>query len=101
MARPALGSLALLLSLGALSAGCDPSCQRVCRKLVNDCEAVETPRQGSEDCEAWCNTQQALYDKWKDTELREDFTDYKRCVIDESCEDIADGVCYDETLYAF
>lgn len=101
MAGPLRRGLALLIAASALAAGCDPSCQRVCRKLVNECEAVETPRQGPEDCEAWCNTQQALYDKWKDTELREDFSDYKQCVVDEECDAIADGACYDETLYAY
>ena len=91
-----------LLGLVAVAAtGCDPSCQRVCRKLVTECDAVETPRLGPEDCEAWCNNQEALYDEWQDTELRADFTAYKQCVVGEECGAIADGVCYDEDLYAF
>lgn len=91
----------LVAALGLALTGCDPSCQRVCRKLVNECDEVETPRQGPEDCEAWCNTQEALYDKWKDTDLRQDFTTYKQCVLAEECAAIDDGACYDETLFAF
>lgn len=93
--------LCALAAAPLLGAGCDPSCQRVCRKLVNECDEVETPRLGQEDCEAWCTNQEALYDQWKDTELRADFSDYKQCVVQEECGAIAEGVCYDEDLYAF
>ena len=93
-------ALILVSFLGMLSA-CDPSCQRVCRKLVEDCDEVETPRLGPEDCEAQCNNQEALYQRWTDEQLQDRFEAYKVCVMSEECEDIADGVCYDDTLYAF
>ncbi len=93
--------LGALLVLCGQAAACDPSCQRVCRKLVSECEGVETPRLGQEDCEAWCNNQESLYDEWNDTQLRADFSDYKQCVVGEECGAIEEGACYDEDLYAF
>ena len=100
-ARPRGALLGALVALLSPLTACDPSCQRVCRKLVSECEGVETPRLGQEDCEAWCNNQEALYDEWNDTQLRADFTDYKQCVVGEECGAIEEGACYDEDLYAF
>jgi hypothetical protein len=46
--------------------------------------------------------QERLYeDAWDDPVLRDKFRAHKRCLQDESCEDIADGVCYDEDLYVW
>jgi hypothetical protein len=90
-----------LLLVSGLAAGCNPPCSSLCRKLL-DCEGVETPRVGQEECEASCLVQERLYeDAWDDPVLRDKFRAHKRCLQDESCEDIADGVCYDEDLYVW
>lgn len=82
----------------AFSSGCEPTCKATCKKLVK-CEDVETPRVSKEECTASCETQQQLYDEWDDEQKRENFGDMKRCVKKSECEEIADGVCYDEDLY--
>jgi hypothetical protein len=90
----------LVGALGALLAGCEPTCTQTCKKLLA-CEDVETPRVGQEDCEFQCSRQEELYDGWTDESLQQAFADQKRCVMDEECADIADGVCYDESLSAW
>jgi hypothetical protein len=42
-----------------------------------------------------------LYVRWDDTQLIDAFAAYKTCVEEEGCAAIAEGVCYDEDLYAF
>lgn len=85
----------------AALAGCNPPCSTLCRKLL-DCEGVETPRVGQDECEASCLVQERLYeDAWDDPALRDKFRAHKQCLSDESCEDIAAGVCYDEDLYVW
>lgn len=90
-----LGFLTLLAVLPA----CDPPCSRVCEKLVQ-C-GFDTPRLSKEECEVACEQQEALYDQWEDPELRDAFSEYKQCAMDETCRAIEDGACYDEELYAF
>ncbi len=98
--RPRFAGLlgSLLLLIGVLS-GCEPSCEKTCKKLL-DCD-LDTPRASQDDCESACAIDEKLYEDWEDTQLREDFADYKRCVKDETCADIEAGVCYDDDLYAF
>ena len=50
-------------------------------------------------CRARCNRTEALYEDWDDEQLRNAFDDYKICVSDETCEDIAGGACYDPDLF--
>ena len=93
--RPAaLGLLVAALLWG----GCEPSCKQACRQLLA-CDDVETPRVTLDDCVSSCEVQQEVYERWDDTQLREGLAEAKRCVMEESCEDVADGVCYDEDLY--
>ncbi len=95
------GPLAFVgLALLAALSGCEPSCERTCAKLL-DCDGVETPRVGQEDCELQCARQEELYDSWDDTQLQDAFADHKRCVLDETCDAIADGACYDEDLFSY
>ena len=91
----AIGILALLSSL---TSGCEPSCMKTCKKLV-ECEEVDTPRLSAQECSESCETQQQVYDGWEDLQKREAFAELKRCVREEECGAIANGVCYDEELY--
>ncbi|MCK6504347.1 hypothetical protein L6R53_13255 [Myxococcota bacterium] len=97
--RIAARALALVL-LAAPLAACEPTCKQTCRKLL-DCEEVDTPRQGLEECQAACEIQERLYEDWEDLQAREALADVKRCVRDEECVDIAEGACYDPDLYVW
>lgn len=90
----------LLLAGGPLLAACEPSCERVCKKIVA-CEAIDTPRQAVLDCQDSCELQQQLYEDWEDLQAREALADLKECVMDEECDAIADGVCYDADLFVW
>jgi hypothetical protein len=89
-----------LVGLLGLLAGCEPTCKNTCEKLLA-CDEVETPRLSLDDCTDSCEEQQALYVRWDDTQLIDAFAAYKTCVEEEGCAAIAEGVCYDEDLYAF
>jgi hypothetical protein len=97
MRRPLL----LLVALAPLAA-CPPPCKQVCRKVLFDCE-LDTERVALEECQDACETQQQLYDVWDDERLQDLFDDHRRCIGRSSCEEIADGACYDgfEDLYVF
>ena len=90
----------LIGCLGVYGIGCEPSCEQTCEVLL-DCDETHTDRLALDDCTAACLVQERLYDDWEDTELRDSFTEYKTCVTEESCQDIADGICYDEELYSW
>ncbi len=93
-----LAALALLSLVGV--AGCEPSCEQTCEKLLA-CDGVESPRVSEQQCESACVDQEALYDSWEDEQLQQAFSDHKRCIDQEECGAIAEGVCYDERMYAF
>lgn len=90
--------LAVLLPLTA----CPPPCRQVCRKVLFDCE-LDTERVALEECELACETQDALYELWEDERLQKLFDDHRRCVGRSSCEELADGACYEgfEDLFVF
>ena len=88
----------LLLGSVATLVGCEPSCKKTCKKLL-DCDSVETARTEIEECEASCEIQQELFDDWEATDERERFGELKQCIRENECGEIADGVCYDEELY--
>ncbi len=88
----------LFICTSALTLGCDPSCTKVCKKLV-ECEDVDSPRLSWVECTESCEEQERLYEEWTDTQKREDFSSLKSCIASEECSDIADGECYDEDLY--
>lgn len=100
MRPPRTSSLALALGLVALASGCTPSCERVCEKLV-DCPDLDTTRMTALECQRSCEDQQSLLDRWTDAELRHAFDAELDCLGASSCEEIADGVCYDADLWAF
>ena len=92
----ALAVVAASLSLG----GCTPSCDQTCRRLFN-CAALEVYGMSGDTCTEDCLYQEAVYDDWDDVELREAYKESRRCVAAATCEDLAAGVCFDETLYPY
>ena len=90
--------ISLAIALAALT-GCTPTCEATCEKLL-DCDAVQTPLVSLEDCTDACLTQEQLYDiEWEDTEKVQALDDFKVCVAESECADIADAVCYNEDIY--
>ncbi len=89
----------LLISVVGLQA-CHPSCKSVCKKLL-ECEEVETWRVSLDECEESCKREEALYESWEDYQVRDRFYDQLDCIVDEECQAVADGVCYDEELFLF
>ena len=93
--------VALALVFGGL-AGCNATCQQTCRQLIVECDGVSHEGTTQNDCEAQCEDQRTLYeDIWEDEDLEQRHDDYRNCVVDSTCEDIEDGVCYDEELFAY
>ena len=95
-----LRQLIFTTAVAVTSTACEPSCEQTCETLLA-CEETHTDRVALDDCTASCLVQQRLYDEWEDVELQESFIDYKLCVAQENCEDIAAGACYNEELYAW
>ena len=89
--------IVLLGSIVAL-VGCEPSCKKTCKKLL-DCDDIETARTEVEECAASCEIQQEMFDDWEASDERERFSELKKCIRSNECPDIADGACYDEELY--
>ena len=94
-----LGALAVVAATLTLG-GCTPSCDEAWRRLFN-CEALEVYGMTGDTCTEDCLYQEAVYDDWDDVELREAYKESRRCVADATCEDLAAGVCFDETLYPY
>ena len=79
--------------------GCVPTCEQVCEKLT-ECESLDSVTTEKE-CQSACTAQELLYDDWEDEVKREAFETLKVCIGENECTDIADGVCYNETIYLF
>jgi hypothetical protein len=89
--------LVLLVALG----GCTPTCDSVCDKLVLQCQDLGTERSSTSECEVQCLAQRDLYAHWSDGQKREAFDEQLRCLSGSTCDEIADGVCYDEDVWSF
>ncbi|MBN2798911.1 MAG: hypothetical protein JXX28_07155 [Deltaproteobacteria bacterium] len=87
------------LLLALLLAGCEPTCETVCTDVLA-CD-LDSDRVSHEECETSCVRQQQLYEDWEDDAKRELFAEHKTCLHQASCEEIAAGQCYDETLFLF
>ena len=85
----------------AFCIGCTPTCETTCNKLVS-CGAIEDGASSALECENSCMAQQELYNiDWDDEAKQEGFDELKSCIVRETCEDIAGGVCYDDELYVW
>lgn len=92
---------AVLLLLPVL-AGCGPSCERVCNKLLTCGEQgfLETDRFSHQECEISCERQGTVFIGWEDEDVfREAWDEHRSCLADSDCEEIAEGVCYDERFF--
>jgi hypothetical protein len=90
----------LLLVLTSAAWGCTPTCGDVCDHVVA-CENEGTERMSSVECEEQCLQQKALYADWSDGVKRDAFEDELSCLNGASCDDIAEGVCYDPVVWSY
>lgn len=89
----------VLVAATLWGAGCTPSCERTCRKLLK-CGNLETDRVSVRECEANCEVQLGLYEGWDDEkELDKALDQHRRCLVRSTCEEIEAGECYDDRLY--
>jgi hypothetical protein len=79
---------------------CSPDCDRTCQKLLT-CDELEAPEMGEEECVSACNAQVNLYEDEEDEATQNALDDYKSCVIDSTCDELAAGVCYNEDIYSW
>ena len=79
--------------------GCTPTCEQVCEKLT-ECDELNSTT-SEKECQSACTAQELLYDDWEDEEKRTAFEDLKICIGENTCADIVDGFCYDESVYLF
>ncbi len=91
--------LTMLLILSSLL-GCTPSCDQVCDRLTA-CEQLEPAGTYSAQCEVSCKTQETLYDTWEDTQLQDSLEAHRICIMEATCDELLDGVCYDENPELF
>lgn len=91
--------IALLLAFVSLS-GCTPTCDQSCRKLVR-CDVIDADAVTEDLCSEDCAQLEALYVAWDDQQLVDDLHASRECIDASTCEEIADGVCYEQDLYPY
>ena len=90
----------VLFALSTLSAGCTTTCSEACEKAI-DCQ-LDSPRTSFDACYDDCERQRSLYaDWWENDEKSDRFDDHRDCIADSSCEELEEGVCYDEEIFVF
>jgi hypothetical protein len=87
----------LLLVFVGLSACYTPSCEMVCRHL-RSCDL--DPRLTQDECELACDAQAATYEDLDDDRV-EALKDHRRCVSAATCDELADGACYDPSIFPY
>ena len=80
---------------------CNATCRQSCQKLAS-CAEVDSTGTIEAECRETCLAQEFLYEEdWEDEVLLAAFEEQRNCIRDSSCEQIAEGVCYDETLWTW
>lgn len=92
-------SVLALLAVAWLAAACAPTCDRTCRKL--DSCAADGSTVTRIECEDQCLGLIQSHDDVNDDVRKELFAAHRRCVIGATCDELEDGVCYEEELYAY
>lgn len=88
------------LVLGSLLlAGCDTSCTTACRAVL-ECD-LDSDRVSTEECVESCQRQESLYELWEDDTKADAFAEHRSCLADSTCDELADGACYDPELFIF
>jgi len=82
-----------------MSGGCTPRCEDTCAKVL-DCGLGAT-RVSRDECVLMCQRQGDLYGNWDDDAKLSALREHRRCIAASSCEEIAEGVCYDDDLFVY
>ncbi|MFT7519742.1 MAG: hypothetical protein ACI9MC_001885 [Kiritimatiellia bacterium] len=90
---------ALFLAISFTSVACEPTCKDSCQKALS-CDAGGS-RVALSECRTSCLTQEALYDEWEDEVKQDALSAHMRCIRGSTCDEILDGVCYDEDVFLF
>ena len=78
--------------------GCSSTCEQVCTKL-RSCSDIELGTSNQLDCTNACVTQQEAISEEEPESAS--FSEYKDCVMQQTCEQIEAGSCYDSGLYSW
>jgi len=92
----ALRASSLLLAVATVSA-CTPTCDAACNKLER-CELMAT-YDNLEACITSCSRQDEVYVAMDGNELKKSFRMHRRCIGSNSCDELAEGECYEEDIY--
>lgn len=96
-----LSRLALPVALGSVlvaAGGCAPACGTLCDKLDGCDLRAQVDRQ---ECIDACDRQLGDLTAREDTDGLEAFDAQRTCLGASTCEEIAEGVCWDDTLGPF
>lgn len=69
----------------------------MCKKVLA-CD-LDSDRVALSECEDSCERQTSLYVTWEDEIKQEAMDEHLRCLVQESCESIEDGACFDDRLF--
>lgn len=53
------------------------------------------------ECEVSCVAQQDQLNGWDDVAAQDAFDEELRCLVDATCAEIGEGVCYDPVLWSY
>lgn len=76
---------------------CTVTCEDVCTTIAS-CDEIEQESTGEIDCRSACLSQQEQAQTDGNDEA---FDSLKLCITSSTCDEIAQGVCYDEELYSW
>lgn len=92
----------LFLGAFVFTWGCTPTCEQACQKILTcEDEGLDTPRMNLDECTSSCAAQSNWYEDEELDTQQAAFDELKSCIVAESCSDLAEGVCYDEDVYAW
>jgi len=81
-----------------LASACAPTCESVCKKVI-ECDV--SSRLAQDECERECARQNTLYNTWEDQAKQDAYVEHKSCIAGSTCEQLDEGVCYDEDIFLF
>lgn len=86
------------LVVAVASIGCAPTCADACAKLES---CGLQPEVSWLECRASCEKKYATYQPFDDADVREAFDAERVCLGESTCDEIADGACYDPATNPF
>lgn len=85
----------------ALATACAGDCESACRRVDTCAVALGAPGYTLAECQQQCGRQDELYQRWEDEEKQAAFQAHLTCVTGATCDELADGLCYDDLIFGF